>query len=279
MNTNSEETIFLSEYLEELKKTDKKIDIKSAWKPVSIGGVSAIMLGVGAYAIGNMGSELFHVDDDKSFDEAFDEARQEIGSDGVFQYKDGVYVACSPEEWDEKSETEKTSVVAHLVPEDYLDVDLSTPESHESRTEQVVTVDVNENVKPLEVEVVTPNVDENVAFVVEEHAEIIEPVNQDTDETDVVMVPDNVEEDQSLTDEIEVTLVNEPTIEHTDRGVVGKIIEEIADLFVAESSTSHPAPLEASKAVNVDEAETSDNPEVAPDMPDYMQDADVSSIF
>ncbi len=90
MKTNNEDTIFLNEYLDELKKSEKKIDIKSLWKPVSIGGISAIMLGIGTYAIGNMGRGLFHVDDSKSFEDAFDEARKELGSDGVFQYKDGA---------------------------------------------------------------------------------------------------------------------------------------------------------------------------------------------
>lgn len=282
MNTNNEETVFLNDYLDELKKTEKKLDVKSVWKPVSIGGVSAIMLGVGAYALGNMGRELFHVDDSKSFDEAFDEAREELGSDGVFQYKDGAYVACSPEEWDDKSDLEKATVVSHLVPEEYLDVDLSSVE-HNSQPEQVVSVDVNEHVNPINVEEhstnqESPKVEVNVvADHIDDPVQVVETEVESTPESDVVIVAEGESEDQPLTDEIEVTLVDDASVEEGN-GVVGKIIEEIAELIVPESSTSHPAPLEASKAVDIDE-NSSDNPEVAPDMPDYMQDADMSSIF
>lgn len=282
MNTNNEETVFLNDYLDELKKTEKKLDVKSVWKPVTIGGVSAIMLGVGAYALGNMGRELFHVDDSKSFDEAFDEAREELGSDGVFQYKDGAYVACSPEEWDDKSDLEKATVVSHLVPEEYLDVDLSSAE-HNSQPEQVVSVDVNEHVNPINAEEhssdqESPKVEVNVvADHIEEPVQVVETEVESTPESDVVIVAEGESEDQPLTDEIEVTLVDDASVEEGN-GVVGKIIEEIAELIVPESATSHPAPLEASKAVDIDE-NSSDNPEVAPDMPDYMQDADMSSIF
>ena len=52
----------------------------------------------------------------------------------------------------------------------------------------------------------------------------------------------------------------------------------IAELIVPESEKPGPAPLEASKAVEID-SELSVNPDVAPDMPDYMQDADLSSIL
>lgn len=282
MNTNNEETVFLNDYLDELKKTEKKLDVKSVWKPVTIGGVSAIMLGVGAYALGNMGRELFHVDDSKSFDEAFDEAREELGSDGVFQYKDGAYVACSPEEWDDKSDLEKATVVSHLVPEEYLDVDLSSAE-HNSQPEQVVSVDVNEHVNPINVEEhstnqESPKVEVNVvADHIDDPVQVVETEVESTPESDVVIVAEGESEDQPLTDEIEVTLVDDASVEEGN-GVVGKIIEEIAELIVPESVTSHPAPLEASKAVDTDE-NSSENPEVAPDMPDYMQDADMSSIF
>lgn len=281
MKTNNEETIFLNEYLDELKKTEKKIDIKSLWKPVSIGGISAIMLGVGAYAIGNMGRNIFQVDDSKSFEDAFDEARKELGSDGVFQYKDGAYVACSPEEWDEKSDAEKVVAVTHLIPEDYLDIDLSSIENEGHHTEQVVAVDVNENVEPQKVEVnVSPaetNEEKIDISIVDEPAKMASSdVEAVTDNLDVVMVSGE-DDSELLIDDIEVTLVDETPVEE-DNSIVGKIIEEIAELIVPESEKPGLAPLEASKAVEID-GELSNNPEVAPDMPDYMQDADLSSIF
>ena len=281
MKTNNEDTIFLNEYLDELKKSEKKIDIKSLWKPVSIGGISAIMLGIGTYAIGNMGRGLFHVDDSKSFEDAFDEARKELGSDGVFQYKDGAYIACSPDEWDEKSDAEKVTAVAHLIPEDYLDVDLSSIENDGHHEEQVVANDVNENVEPLNVEVKVTPVEKNeqkidISVVDEPAKTVSSDVETVSDNPDVVMVSGE-DESELLTDEIEVTLVDETSVEE-DNSIVGKIIEEIAELIVPESEKPGPAPLEASKAVEID-SELSVNPDVAPDMPDYMQDADLSSIL
>ena len=283
MNTNNEETIFLSEYLDGLKKTEKKIDIKTVWKPVSLGGVSAIMLSVGAYALGNMGRDLFHVDNDKSFEEALDEVREELGSDGVFQYKDGVYVACSPEEWEEKSDVEKATVVSHLVPEEFLDVDLTSVESN-GQSERVIAVDVNENINPIDVDVqasVETNEPENVevsASVADESVRMVaSDVEQVSDDPDVVMVSSDTD-NEFLNEEFEVTLMDDDASVDEEKSVVGKIIEEIAELIVPEARESHPAPLETSKAIDVD-VDSSDNPEVAPDMPDYMQDADLSSIF
>lgn len=283
MNTNNEETIFLSEYLDGLKKTEKKIDIKTVWKPVSLGGVSAIMLSVGAYALGNMGRDLFHVDNEKSFEEALDEVREELGSDGVFQYKDGVYVACSPEEWEEKSDVEKATVVSHLVPEEFLDVDLTSVESN-GQSERVIAVDVNENINPTDVDVqasVETNEPENVevsASVADESVRMVaSDVEQVSDDPDVVMVSSDTD-NEFLNEEFEVTLMDDDASVDEEKSVVGKIIEEIAELIVPEARESHPAPLEASKAIDVD-VDSSDNPEVAPDMPDYMQDADLSSIF
>ena len=289
MNTNSEETVFLNDYLNELKKSEKKIDLKTVWKPVSMGGVSAIMLGVGAYAIGNMADDILHIGDEKSLNEAIDEARAEIGTDGVFQYKDGVYVACAPEEWDEKTDVEKAEIVSHLIPEEYLEIDMSSQSTHvDNGIEHVVSVDVNENVYPLmsEADVSSEPKIENIdasASVIDESVQIVSSDYVDSEQVndDVVVVSEESDESNPVTENIEVVLVDELSDGQKEESVVGKIIEEIAELFVPESvvaDNSHPSPLEASKAVD-DINDISNNPEVAPDMPDYMQDADVSSIF
>lgn len=89
----------------------KKI-FKENWKPVTIGGVTGIMIGSGAtYAVQNHAGhdETLEVpvdqlaaattNDDLSFSEAFKAARAEMGPGATFQWRGNIYSTYTAEEW------------------------------------------------------------------------------------------------------------------------------------------------------------------------------------
>ena len=79
------------------------MNVKETWKPVTIGGVTGIMMGAGTvYAMNSIpaGVEQTETDevlkvtagnDELSFKAAFDAARAELGPGGVFTWHGNVY--------------------------------------------------------------------------------------------------------------------------------------------------------------------------------------------
>ena len=166
MATN-EETIYQSnaQVGDSQKSKENVSNKKSSWKPVIIGGTAGILVGAGAmfateaYATGdeptasatNAASahsatttpdtsaqhevKVAEVDDNQSFKDAFDAARNEVGPGGVFQWHNGIYNTYSKDEWDGMSDDDKDMFAQQVKPEvQALDVDTSkisedTPEA------------------------------------------------------------------------------------------------------------------------------------------------------
>lgn len=117
---------------------------RTTWKKVAIGGASGILLGAGAlYAVNAMagesdadaanqangttgakaaGSTVATVNDNMSFDEAFQAARAQVGAGGVFEWHGGVYGTYTTDEWNAMSEQEKAeftqTAMANVHPQD-----------------------------------------------------------------------------------------------------------------------------------------------------------------
>lgn len=129
MATN-EETIVMGGKEKEVKK-----NVSREWKNVAIGGAAGIMFGAGtAYAAGKLAdgdetaeegnnaetgtnagthdvsvdsSDVAAVNQGLSFSEAFAQARAEVGPGGVFRWHGGVYCTYTKDEWEAMSPEEQ----------------------------------------------------------------------------------------------------------------------------------------------------------------------------
>ena len=131
----------------------------SVWKPVTIGGVTGILMGAG----GIMGMEAMageapspevaqeeasafkvaHVSDDMTFGEAFAAARAEVGPGGVFHWHGGIFNTYYAEERNAMSDEQKhdfaqqvqPEIPAHDVNTDHIETAHVTTVHHEGHVE------------------------------------------------------------------------------------------------------------------------------------------------
>lgn len=107
---------------------------KGSWKKVAFGAASGILVGAGAiYATSALGAEnsndadtnggqtenvkVAKVDGDLSFQDAFDAARGQVGSGGVFRWHGGLYSTYNEDEWNKLSDDEKAEFAQAVRPE------------------------------------------------------------------------------------------------------------------------------------------------------------------
>lgn len=130
----------------------------SAWKQVTLGGVSGILMGAGMLYAGQAvaqninneekpeekpedvvapeqgetshtlenGLQVAAVNDDLSFGEAFAQARAEVGPGGVFHWHGGIYNTYSADEWNAMTVEQKNEFAQQVKPEISVD-EISTP--------------------------------------------------------------------------------------------------------------------------------------------------------
>ena len=267
----------------------------SAWKQVTLGGVSGILMGAGLLYAGqavaqNVNSEgkpeetpeekpedvvapeqgetshtlenglkVASVSDDLSFGEAFQQARAEVGPGGVFHWHGGIYNTYSANEWNAMSVDQKHDFAEQVQPE-VLPDELST--QTDADTNVVVVHHVYEHTPAPEVhqaadtsadiQVVdqqtaqSSDQDADVHIVgygeVEGHVAVGLDTNNDG-QADVAII--DVDDSGNLSD---------PDV----------IVDNNGNMATYGHIANNPDPnLIASM----------ENPDVAPDMPDYMNDA------
>ena len=267
----------------------------SAWKHVTLGGVSGILMGAGLLYAGqtvaqNVNSEekpevnpeekpedvvapeqgetshtlenglkVASVSDDLSFGEAFQQARAEVGPGGVFHWHGGIYNTYTAAEWNAMSVDQKHDFAEQVQPEVRPD-ELSTPT--DADTHVVVVHHVYEHAPTPEihqaadtsadVQVVdqqtaqSSDQDADVHIVgygeVEGHVAVGLDTNNDG-QADVAII--DVDDSGNLSD---------PDV----------IVDNNGNMATYGQIANDPDPnLTASM----------ENPDVAPDMPDYMNDA------
>ena len=143
----NEETIFEKRPVFNGQQEDKQGG--GSWKNVTLGGVSGILMGAGAMyasqAFGKESSEENNEDenatneqavegglkvaqshDEMSFGDAFAAAREEVGPGGVFHWHGGIYNTYTSSEWDAMSLEQKNDFAQQVQPEIHPD-ELSTP--------------------------------------------------------------------------------------------------------------------------------------------------------
>ena len=265
----------------------------SAWKQVTLGGVSGILMGAGMLYAGQTyaankedapeekqedvvapeqnetshtlenGLQVAAVNDDMSFGEAFAAARAEVGPGGVFHWHGGIYNTYTAAEWNAMSTDQKHDFAQQVKPEISVD-QVSTPT--DANTHVVVEHHVyhhegshaTNDVHPAadtsgDVQIASQQTadasDADVHIVGYGEVEGHLAVGLDTDgdgQADVAII--DVDDSGGLSDP-DVIVDN-----HGNMATYGEI----------NNATPDPDPnLTASM----------ENPDVAPDMPDYMNDA------
>ena len=130
---------------------------KEVWKPVTISGVTGILMGAGAmYAAqefmkdenvvadnsDNSSDQLKEaiVDDSLSFKDAFDTARAEVGPGGVFRWHGNIYNTYTADEWKAMSDEDK-----HLFAQQVSPADIDTNQIAEAAPSEDVQIAENTN--------------------------------------------------------------------------------------------------------------------------------------
>lgn len=108
---------------------------KETWKPVTIGGLTGILMGAGtmfgiraAASVGKSvgkeeltsadeGLKVATIDDSMSFNQAFETARAQLGAGGVFTWRGNIFNTYTADEWKAMSNDEKRLFAEQVKPE------------------------------------------------------------------------------------------------------------------------------------------------------------------
>lgn len=104
---------------------------KESWKPVTIGGLTGILMGAGAmYGVqaiasgsnevasgAEEGLKVATVDDSMSFSQAFEAARAQVGAGGVFTWHGNIFNTYTADEWKAISNEDKHHFAEQVKPE------------------------------------------------------------------------------------------------------------------------------------------------------------------
>lgn len=104
---------------------------KESWKPVTIGGLTGILMGAGAmYGVqaiasgsnevasgAEEGLKVATVDDSMSFSQAFEAARAQVGAGGVFTWRGNIFNTYTADEWKAISNEDKHHFAEQVKPE------------------------------------------------------------------------------------------------------------------------------------------------------------------
>ena len=265
----------------------------SAWKQVTLGGVSGILMGAGLLYAGQTfaaskeevpeqkpedvaapepgetshtlenGLKVAAVNDDMSFGEAFEAARAEVGPGGVFHWHGGIYNTYSADEWNNMSVEQKHDFVQQVQPEIRPD-ELSTPT--DANPQVVVVHHVYEHHEAP----ATPEVHEAAATTTSDDVQV---VNQQTAQNfeqdgDVHIVGyANVDGhlmvgyDTDNDGQADVAIID---VDDNGRPSGPDVVTDGEHAITLEELSQEPDP---------NQLASMENPDVAPDMPDYMNDA------
>jgi hypothetical protein len=129
--------------------------VRENWKPVTISGMTGILMGAGSmYATQHLTTDSATVVESseqplheasvegcKSFREAFQTARAELGAGGVFRWHGNIYNTYTAEEWNDMSKEEKNLFAQRVKPEvSPADIDTNQITKQESAADEDVQV-------------------------------------------------------------------------------------------------------------------------------------------
>lgn len=179
--------------------------MKENWKPVTISGITGILMGAGsvlatrvmttgneeavAEAESSEGLKEMTVDDSMSFKDAFDMARNELGPGGLFHWRGNIFNTYTSDEWNAMSDENKEEFAQEVNPEvspEDVDTDLMA-EAEVDVVEADEDVAVAETEEAEEVRVVAEETtsDNDVAMA---SAEVVENAQAETGDDDVRVI-------------------------------------------------------------------------------------------
>ena len=284
---------------------------KTGWKKVAIGSAAGILLGAGAiYAVSGEEKQdaastassptadkqpvkVGEVSEDMSFTDAFNSARAQVGPGGVFHWHGGIYSTYTTDEWDQMTAESRESYAqavkpeiktgemenayvaeAHTVAHSHVaDHDDVQPVSHESAQ---ATVQQQTDVEPAYVaasqshqEATTSDDDVHVVAqgTVQGHAAAAVDLNGDGD-ADVAVIDVN---DNQVLDDPDVVVDQQGNM-----ATVGQLAEAAGQQ--PDDGTDYAMQHDDSLDPNIQQVAYGENPDVSPDMPDYMNDADMGTM-
>ena len=267
----------------------------SAWKQVTLGGVSGILMGAGLLYAGHAAAQTLNseeapeekpedmvapeqgetshtlenglkvaaVNDDMSFGEAFEAARAEVGPGGVFHWHGGIYNTYSADEWNNMSVEQKHDFAQQVQPEIRPD-ELSTPT--DANPQVVVVHHVYEHHEAP----ATPEVHEAVATTTSDDVQVVDQQTAQNFEQDGdVHIVGYANVDGHLVVGYDTDNDGQADVAIIDVDDNGRPSEQ--DIV---TDGEHAITLgELSQEPDPNQLASMENPDVAPDRPDYMNDA------
>lgn len=284
---------------------------KTGWKKVAIGSAAGILLGAGAiYAVSGEEKQdaastassptadkqpvkVGEVSEDMSFTDAFNSARAQVGPGGVFHWHGGIYSTYTTDEWDQMTAESRESyaqavkpeikagemenayvaeahTVAHSHAADHDDVQPVSHESAQATVQQQTDVE-HAYVAASQSHQEATTSDDDVHIVaqgtVQGHAAATVDLNGDGD-ADVAVIDVN---DNQVLDDPDVVVDQQGNM-----ATVGQIAE--ASGQHTDDGTDYAMQQDANNDPNMQQVSYGENPDVSPDMPDYMNDADMGTM-
>lgn len=285
---------------------------KTGWKKVAIGSAAGILLGAGAiYAVSGEEKQdaastassptadkqpvkVGEVSDDMSFTDAFNSARAQVGAGGVFHWHGGIYSTYTADEWDNMTATNREEYAQTIKPEIRADEMENSYVAEAHTTSHSQTVDAKADVEPVshasvqtavhqqeDVEPAyvaasqshqdTTNADDDVHVVaqgtVQGHAAAAVDLNGDGD-ADVAVIDIN---DNNVLDDPDVVVDHQGNM-----ATVGQLAEAAGQQ--PDDGTDYAMQHDDGLEPNMQQVSYGENPDVSPDMPDYMNDADMGTM-
>lgn len=303
----NEETLYFNNTHPEVKqeskdKTQNAAD-KATWKKVAVGGAAGILLGASAMyatdayasapeetpegeesaqaaANDNAGIKVAESHDDLSFKDAFDAARAEVGPGGAFHWHGNTYSTFTADEWNNMTDAEKNDYAEAVKPEVRAEEMNSTQPhtedvamvSHSSHADQDVSVAHNDaNLHQASDVQVADDQNADVHLVNAGEVQLADGSMVTVGVFDVngqeVSV---VDFDQDGTPDVAICDVNgNGSID------VGEAVDLHTGQVISPNGSEYAnTGVDDSIDPNLQTASL-ENPDVAPDMPDYMSDADI----
>lgn len=288
----NEETIIQGQTMTNGNEKAKSEQTKSSvWKHVSIGSVAGILVGAGAMYAGKAfaaGKEdptaedvvvqedvqqesvkVADVNDNMSFKEAFDAAREQVGAGGVFRWHGGIYSTYTEEEWNGMSDAEKDNF-AEMVKPEVSAADIDTSQITETTPDVHVHVHVHETSQDSHAVSTSDDVR------VEDSPAAVQ--TQDTDDVRIVAYG-NVQGHDAVAYDLDGDGQADVAVIDVDDSHGISAPDVVVDTAGNMATFGDLAEMAQDPTVDPNLQTVSyDNPDVAPDMPDYSNDADVDVL-
>lgn len=214
--------------------------MKETWKPVTIGGMTGILMGAGTmFASQSLSTDEMpvvkssekplmdaSVGGSQSFREAFQAARAELGPGGVFRWHGNIYNTYTVEEWNAMSKEEKNLFAQRVKPE-ISPADIDTNEI--AKTESELADDNVQEVQDQEkIDVIEEEPQETVVAVNVEESELTDEGVQvvvDPEESDSIEEETQTSETVTNTDDDDVRVIGYGDIDVADNRSIS--VEEL----------------------------------------------------